>query len=818
MNDVVTLVLCGCQETFRSKVDEIAVRLNTEEIFQLADLEKEAGSPSSRTMEHFGDWQELAAAVRSPWICFYDGVSPLSESEFNWSAVDVETVDARGIDIILNFGTSGKADSISYVPVSQLEHVPTSVGGWLMRTKAFLQLVDRLGIQQQRLLTPHALLRTWLLLYDAKPVAIRGESHWNLSKEPYFEHWRNLDTYGRLLTENCLVPLQRAVQVSDAVPRWLQRAVVDQLQWYFDVDLRERAPTVVINRSRAQAFHELVGQILALVDEATILELQTLSVRRDVIHALLSYIVQPMYDTVFIDAYDEAQQLARLRYFLHGDWRSETFKINGCVVTPTYAKYRACKFFTRTLHWQRIVWVSMVPGNQLTCIIDGVSVPITMDCGEGGEAAGPAVDGSVLQIEKLHRPAKGGQQSLPLNLRGIKARGLRAIAHLPWVATRFQDAWVFIDRDEDADDSAEHMYRWVAKNHPEINSWFLLKPSTPDWERLEKEGFRLVAPGLQRKLLLLNTRYIISSHAQYMNGGFDPELYGDIMNWRYVFLQHGVIKDDLSHWLGELGFDIFVTSSPAEHESVVGNDTAYQYTDREVYRTGLPRHDRLLRMVAEVDRKDVDVILVMPTWRGGLVDRRAGKYTDLQQSFAESDYVRVWGSFLRNSDVHALCAHHGKRIIFMPHANVAPYVAAFDLPESVEIATSSTTSIQKLFSKSAALITDYTSVAFTFALLRRTVFYYQYDRDDFFGGGHNWREGYFDFERDGFGPVVYDEKALIIALRWFLENDSRPDHDYLERMVNAMPETDGKSCERLFEVIVDIDSPKRSSKFEIEAP
>ena len=803
MNCKIALVLSGFLENTVDEVAEIVQRLNTEEIYRVSDRLSLTAEPEVGLGQCISSWKDFAAAVQSPWICFWDGVAPLSHGEFVWSDYGLDSVSVQTVDLAIRFHTSDKSPSLRTVPAEKLEYVPANAGSWVIRTESFRSLVEQLSDDEFGGMCSLTVLRRFLLANKGSAVAIHGEPKWSLSAEPHFEYWRNLDTYGRHLAENCLGPLLEAKRLYGQSPLWLQRAVVDQLHWYFDIDLRERAPTVVINSHRADAFHDRIGAILALIDEQTIRELQLLGVKPDVILALLSYVVQPMHDAVHLDAYDADQGLARLRYFIQGKKSPDMFRVDGQVVVPVYAKYRACKFFTRTLYWQRIVWLAMPSGKRLECSIDGVAVPVTLKTEPDGAVSGPQ------DVEKLHRPTKGGLQAIPLTLRGFKARALRSMAGMPWIRERFREAWVFVDRDDDADDNAEHLYRWVTKHHPEKNCWFMLNHDTPDWERLEKEGFRLMAQGIERKLLLLNAKFIISSHAQYMTGGFDPALYGDLMRWRYVFLQHGVIKDDLSHWLGELGFDIFVTSSPAEHESVVGDDTAYQYTDREVYRTGLPRHDRLLRMAAEVPQKDVDVILVMPTWRGGLVDRRAGKSVDPVRAFAQSEYAKVWGNFLRSPEVHALCAEQGKRLVFMPHANVAPYIAAFDLPENVQVATSASTSIQDLFSRSAALITDYTSVAFTFALLRRTVFYYQYDREDFFSGGHNWREGYFDFERDGFGPVVYDEKTLVSRLGYFLENDCVPEPKYLDRMKEAMPETDGKSCERLYAVISDIDCRKR---------
>ena len=123
-------------------------------------------------------------------------------------------------------------------------------------------------------------------------------------------------------------------------------------------------------------------------------------------------------------------------------------------------------------------------------------------------------------------------------------------------------------------------------------------------------------------------------------GSLTRNSYGDLMRWRFTFPQHGVIKDDLSHWLSNQPFDIFVTSSPDEHASIVDDDTPYTYTAREMRRTGLPRHDRLLRYARELAPSDVQVLLVMPTWRGGLVDTRASQRAE-RKSRREFRKVRI---------------------------------------------------------------------------------------------------------------------------------------------------------------------------------
>lgn len=52
-----------------------------------------------------------------------------------------------------------------------------------------------------------------------------------------------------------------------------------------------------------------------------------------------------------------------------------------------------------------------------------------------------------------------------------------------------------MDRDYEADDNAEHLYRYIMQNHPEREIVFALRKESLDWERLEKEGFNLVEFG-----------------------------------------------------------------------------------------------------------------------------------------------------------------------------------------------------------------------------------------------------------------------------------------------------------------------------------
>jgi hypothetical protein len=262
-----------------------------------------------------------------------------------------------------------------------------------------------------------------------------------------------------------------------------------------------------------------------------------------------------------------------------------------------------------------------------------------------------------------------------------------------------------------------------------------------------------------------------------------------------------VAGNDLSHWFNGKPIDVLVSSSPSEFASIVEDGSPYTFTEKEVRFTGLPRHDRLLEMSASMQGRIVDLILVMPTWRSSIDGASIRGASGLASSPETSNYFLSWSSVLGSEDLRALAEAHGKRIAFMPHPNAERYLDLFVLPPHVEVVTRADIGLQQLFCQTAVLVTDYSSVAFEMAVLRRPVIYYQFDRAEFFGGAHNWREGYFSYDADGFGPVVEDREQLICAIGEILQNGCRVPAEFVARMERAMPASEEGACRRVFESI-----------------
>lgn len=396
---------------------------------------------------------------------------------------------------------------------------------------------------------------------------------------------------------------------------------------------------------------------------------------------------------------------------------------------------------------------------------------------------------------------------------------LRLLARTEKVRARYHRAWTFMDRDTEAHDNAEHLYRWVMRHRPDINAWFVLRRESADWARLKSEGFRLVPFGSGEHVLLLrHTIHLLSSQVDhYVVRPLDESRFGR-RSWRFTFLQHGVTKDDLSRWVNGKPISRFVTASDAEYESIAGDHTPYIFTAKEVRLTGFPRHDRLWQLGEQ--NRHRDVLLIMPTWRRALMnDAQRGNARELVVPLLDSRFGRTWFEFVRSGRLQEIAHRHGLQIIVVPHPNMQAHVSGSDYPDHVRVCTYERDDVQELIARAAVLVTDYSSQAFEAAYLQRPVVYYQFDREEFFSGGHVYRQGQWSYDGDGFGPVTTRLDGALDAIGTSLANPTA--EPYLSRMQAAFPFRDGRCCERVFESVIDLTQPvgrERPSQIDGDPP
>ena len=62
--------------------------------------------------------------------------------------------------------------------------------------------------------------------------------------------------------------------------------------------------------------------------------------------------------------------------------------------------------------------------------------------------------------------------------------------------------------------------------------------------------------------------------------------------------------------------------------------------------------------------------------------------------------------------------------------------------------------------------------------------FYQFDKESF--RQQHYEEGYFDYDRDGFGEILYDENDVIDELDRILENGCVLDDKYRKELINSL--------------------------------
>ena len=382
-----------------------------------------------------------------------------------------------------------------------------------------------------------------------------------------------------------------------------------------------------------------------------------------------------------------------------------------------------------------------------------------------------------------------------------KALFSRTLAHILSCFHR-RPIWLISDRMDRADDNGEVFFKYLTNDHKrDVNAYFLLTRESKDYDRLSQIGRVIIPYSWRHKILALMAEWSISSQIDYVYR--DPfrdygEHYRNLLRkTRFVFMQHGVISNDMSRLLDKdmIELDGFVTSTNREYKSVLEGN--YHYTDKEVWLTGLPRFDGL------VDKSD-KIITLMPTWRAYLFtgqDHDTGIWSAVND-FEESEYVRFYRDLLNDDRLKEAASSSGYSIYFMVHPTCRKYVDAFKVPDYIELVTDDT-SYSEIYGRSSLIITDYSSSIYDFIYLRKPVVYCQFDSETMFSGSHVYDKGEFDYERDGFGEVTYTKDSLFEVVDNYLKDDCKLHEPYKTRIENAFPDREPTHCEKLYNKIIE---------------
>ncbi|WP_167131333.1 bifunctional glycosyltransferase/CDP-glycerol:glycerophosphate glycerophosphotransferase [Paramicrobacterium chengjingii] len=639
--------------------------------------------------------------------------------------------------------------------------------------------------------------------------------------------------------KNGYMPLLKRLSEEKAIPEWLGNLLIYEYRWLFTRELNTKQRASVLTEDENRLFLQIVRDTLAYIPDEWILGYRINSLSQEIRFLLLAVKgTLPKTTPVHIARTKPRKGLVQLTYYFTGSPPSEEFRVRARDVEPVAAKTRRLDYFRQELLFQRIVWI---PANSwIAADIDGKRVELFM---------GPDIPSSRALTEKqiwgffeLGNPftrERSPYSSLPTAgltrarrvRRGVGniyrwfrrevhrqrerhderrldrplSRMVRRSERWPW-SSRYRDAWVLMDRQDMAQDNGEHMYRYLAKHHPETNPWFVINKDSPDWVRLKKDGFKLVAFGSpQYNLLRLNANHVISSQGPVDRQNPYVKRRGDKSH--FTFLGHGVTKDDLSAWINKRDIALFITATQPEFESVSGDLTPYMLTSSDTVLSGLPRHDELLRKARALPEAAQRTLLIAPTWRDSLLQSRTVGATEgvLVEDFDKSEYALAWFGLLRDPELKSLADANGLRLAFLPHPNLQRHIGVDSIPDYVDLVLYENVNIQDVIVKASVMVTDYSSLAFEAAYVDIPVLYYQFDNVAVFSGRHTYRKGYYVYETDGFGPVTTTREDTISQLKSLAGDNGQVATHYSHRIERTFAYRDGKCSERVYRGIAALD-------------
>lgn len=214
--------------------------------------------------------------------------------------------------------------------------------------------------------------------------------------------------------------------------------------------------------------------------------------------------------------------------------------------------------------------------------------------------------------------------------------------------------------------------------------------------------------------------------------------------------------------------------------------SAFRINKERLLESGYPRMDTLIHTKQEqiLQRKkelgiplDKKVILYAPTWRDNSFVQK-GYTFHLQVDFG------LWEKYLKEEYV----------VIFKPHYLI---INDFDIAayKGFVYEAKAESDISELYTMSDVLITDYSSAFFDYAILRRPIYFYMFDKEEY---AQELRGFYFDIEKTLPGDIIVKEEDLLATI-------TKKTYDYAK--LDAFNEefnawNDGESSKKVLDIVL----------------
>ncbi|ACD53410.1 glycosyl transferase [Clostridium botulinum] len=202
--------------------------------------------------------------------------------------------------------------------------------------------------------------------------------------------------------------------------------------------------------------------------------------------------------------------------------------------------------------------------------------------------------------------------------------------------------------------------------------------------------------------------------------------------------------------------------------------------ENKIISLGLPRTDEFILQCESCKEniyakyginKEKKIILYAPTFRGeGIKDFNLNLDIDKIDIYMNLDYIIIVKLHPNNYIEKTSTSWLNSKIIISEGDN-----------------------LEELMKVSDCLITDYSSIIFEYCLLKKPIFFYAYDLENYM---HNERGFYIDYEEFVPGPIVYNTEQLINEINNYQIDKYK---DKINYVANEYQRHDGKCTKRFME-------------------
>lgn len=272
-------------------------------------------------------------------------------------------------------------------------------------------------------------------------------------------------------------------------------------------------------------------------------------------------------------------------------------------------------------------------------------------------------------------------------------------------------------------------------------------------------------------------------------------LYEDLIRFRTIYLQHGVLHAALRLQNSEerSQAEEIIVSSPFEVKNYMQN---YAYAEENLITTGMARYDHIDRNHEAKNR-----ILFAPSWRKYLTTEiKSSNWEVNTEKLQKSDYYKHFLEFLSDKRLHKCLEENKVYLDIKLHPIIASLTNLFDIDCEYVNMVSGDVNVADY----SAFVTDFSSYVFDFAYLNRPIMYFVPDYPQFKSGMNHYRDLDLPFD-EAFGHMFTDPQQAAECLCGIVENKFVPEEIYAERMENFYFDFDGNCAENLYQYVVEQD-------------